>query len=445
MTINRLIPKRTTAKGSRGYRATFWIITVGLVLHNGLGFHRLLQQAHGIRPLVEDDTTTEKKICVLFVGPHKTGSTTLEVFLEKEGRPALKEDHYVNYGRDIAHVVVPCLGKNRDKEKDDLCNEKLNELKSFISDNAGRSNIILAHEWLDFSNLNLNKLTSYLIPNYNIHVVVNYRRFYDWIYSYYNQIHKNPTHQHNKKIPTFQKWLTAHMEKEFRDKYSLSVYKRYSSLLEIYNVSVVNMHHDAANFDTVEAFACDQLDDAPHTCEAAKSRPKAIHKNPSKPLDWKIFRQRLKNYHSIGHVPDDDERWQDIEQKFDSMTDVPKACLSDDMKNKLLQISLQSETFMTPEWFHNSEEGLAFLKSMTDVPKACLSDDLKNKLLQISIQSETFMTPEWFHNSEEGLAFLKSDFEKKIKTTLCDIDVQAIVMSNEWQGFLGGLETLSRK
>jgi len=224
--------------------------------------------------------------------------------------------------------------------------------------------------------------------------VVYYRRFYDYIFSIHNQISRDGGDFGTSQYLTFVQWLTND-ELEIRQRwYSVAVYNRYLEAPGVFKVSVVNMHEELDNFDIITKFACDHLDQAPRLCNKAKSITAALQQNPSRSLSWKLFRNSVKVYHSI-KLSDSDKRWEQIEAKFNEMTDIPRHCLSPELKNKLLQISLDSEIALTPE--------------------------------------------SW-HNSEEGLENLKSDFEEKSNSKLCSIYNEKILMSPEWQNFLTGLE-----
>eukprot|EP00551_Chaetoceros_affinis_P017597 CAMPEP_0203702578 /NCGR_PEP_ID=MMETSP0091-20130426/39922_1 /ASSEMBLY_ACC=CAM_ASM_001089 /TAXON_ID=426623 /ORGANISM="Chaetoceros affinis, Strain CCMP159" /LENGTH=191 /DNA_ID=CAMNT_0050576801 /DNA_START=154 /DNA_END=729 /DNA_ORIENTATION=+ len=189
------------------------------------------------------------------------------------------------------------------------------------------------------------------------------------------------------------------METYFHTTYSPAVYQRYKHSTGIYNISVANMHYDAANFDSTEAFLCEHLDQAPRACEVARFNKKDSV-NPSASsnwMDWMLFRERFRRHNSIGLISGEDERWERIEEKFNSL-------------------------------------------NMTSIPRVCLPDDMKDKLLQLSLEAEMALTPEWWYRSEEGLEGLKFDFEEKINSQLCVIDTKAILMSPEWQIFLTELE-----
>mmetsp|Transcript_28933 Transcript_28933/g.35186 ORF Transcript_28933/g.35186 Transcript_28933/m.35186 type:complete len:246 (+) Transcript_28933:486-1223(+) len=217
-------------------------------------------------------------------------------------------------------------------------------------------NLVLSSEELDRPDVDMTVFTSALLPQYKIHAVLYYRRFYDWLHSLYNQVTKN----HHKNL-TYVEWLDEDMFERDYDLYAVEVYTRYMKVPGVFNVSVVNMHEDPHNFNTNARFACGHMDNAPHLCKIAKSI-RIEHRNPSVSLDWMLFRKRLSLHHSI-KLTDSDGRWEAIKAKFLTMTDIPKICLSNKWQSKLLQVSLEAEMFLTPKAWYSSKEGLESLKS----------------------------------------------------------------------------------
>ncbi len=68
--------------------------------------------------------------------------------------------------------------------------------------------------------------------------------------------------------------------------------------------------------------------------------------------------------------------------------------------------------------------------------KVCLPLEWKDVLLlQVSLESEIALTPEtWYkYSSDEGLENFKFDFEKKINSKLCSMDINSILKPTEWQ------------
>ncbi len=361
----------------------------------------------------ENERTNDSKFCVIHAGPHKTGSSSLQVFMmqSKGIKDALSKDNYKiptfrqgpfaidettppeNYNPKNHAVLAHCLLQNTIYNifcPPDIANETMDDFESFVTDaSSDGSNILLSSEAFDRSVTDIKKLVSYLEPhNYNIHFVLYYRRFHDWIYStYYQQMGKHAMKGVN--VQTFPEWLEEKLE-ESQLHYTVSTYKRLKSYPN-FNVSIVNMHQDESNFNIVESFFCDHLDDAPHACGAAKSeKPKQINTS-SNNMDWHLFRVKLPLYYSVDLS---DDKLKHVEEKFSSMTDVPRTCL-------------------TPDW--------------------------NERLLKLSIDMEIESTPERWHQSDEGLDSLKSDFEQKAKTKLCFVDTETVVKSPEWQDFLANL------
>eukprot|EP00551_Chaetoceros_affinis_P013628 CAMPEP_0203708912 /NCGR_PEP_ID=MMETSP0091-20130426/60405_1 /ASSEMBLY_ACC=CAM_ASM_001089 /TAXON_ID=426623 /ORGANISM="Chaetoceros affinis, Strain CCMP159" /LENGTH=126 /DNA_ID=CAMNT_0050585739 /DNA_START=8 /DNA_END=384 /DNA_ORIENTATION=- len=101
--------------------------------------------------------------------------------------------------------------------------------QSFVEDAANQgSNILLSTEEFDRAETNITEMTNVLIPQgYKIHAVVYYRRFYDWIHSWYNQITKSRWNGWNPNNDPFVQWLTNDRLQEFQSSYSVAVYNRF--------------------------------------------------------------------------------------------------------------------------------------------------------------------------------------------------------------------------
>eukprot|EP00551_Chaetoceros_affinis_P006974 CAMPEP_0203683710 /NCGR_PEP_ID=MMETSP0090-20130426/47665_1 /ASSEMBLY_ACC=CAM_ASM_001088 /TAXON_ID=426623 /ORGANISM="Chaetoceros affinis, Strain CCMP159" /LENGTH=476 /DNA_ID=CAMNT_0050552865 /DNA_START=1348 /DNA_END=2778 /DNA_ORIENTATION=+ len=352
------------------------------------------------------------KFCVIHVGPHKTGSTSLQDFILEApaSKSALAKDHYwvPHFPEGIGQAVHE-PGKNhaifancvRSSGSRNFCptgrvrDQNLIYFRTFVKDAASTgSNIVLSSEEFDAMDVDVHELTSFFTQHhYKVHIVLYYRRFYDWVISWYNQLTK--TGWNNGYIP-FEQWCNMATLERYKKEHSIATYKHYMNGANgggVFNVSVVNMHEDPDHYDSDMRFACDHLDNAPHSCELAKSKVSS-HNNGSVDLTWKMFRHKLKNHHSI-HLSQSDERWVQIETKFNQMTDFPLLCLPNNVQDRMLAISLEAEITLTPEWWYNSKE---------------------------------------------GLEHLKADFAEKIKSKFCTMDFATVLRSPEWQNFLTGLQ-----
>ena len=111
-----------------------------------------------------------------------------------------------------------------------------------------------------------------------------------------------------------------------------------------------------------------------------------------------------------------------------------------DQAPNLCEIAKSQRVGQTNRSTDNWQQIQCKFNEMIDIPQVRLSGKRKDKLLQMSLESEIALTPEWWYNSKEGLENLKSDYEDKINSKLCSIDVNAILTSLEWQNFLTELE-----
>ena len=121
----------------------------------------------------ESDTTDsndDEKFCVIHVGPHKTGSTTLQWFLAKH-KDDLAKDGYatiVTLGGKAAKAHSPLancakLSYTRRCPTENSRKKVFNAFHSFVDDAAARGSIfILSSEDFDRRNIIFTKLTSVL-------------------------------------------------------------------------------------------------------------------------------------------------------------------------------------------------------------------------------------------------------------------------------------------
>lgn len=157
------------------------------------------------------------------------------------------------------------------------------------------------------------------------------------------------------------------------------------------------MHADADNFTTVTRFACDHMDRSPELFKVAMFLRDRKGQNLSVYLKYKIFCAKFQLHHSI-QFSDKDKRWENIEEKFCQMTNIPQGCLSTKLKDTILHKSLECEIALTPEMCN-----------------------------------------------EEGLENQKSDFEGNTNPKLCSMDVDAILTSFKWQSFVSEPEDQKRR
>ena len=142
-------------------------------------------------------------------------------------KDALKQDNYEvpvfpnqKFGAKnhagLANCMTPVQSRNLLCPDETHRIDTLNYFQLFVKNAVDNGlNILLSSEELNHPELNMAELTSYLVPEYKIHVVLYYRRFYDWIHSIHNEIVKYPNHPKNRGHLTFAEWLTQDMSENF--------------------------------------------------------------------------------------------------------------------------------------------------------------------------------------------------------------------------------------
>ena len=141
----------------------------------------------------------------LHMGPHKTGSTTIQKFVDANSKTSFRDDGYLqrtvgsvggtNDGPDKAWIrIVSCLKENRSKNCPNNPVDWDRKLNIIFDRSSENMNIFLSNEELAHVDIETNtywhKLITFLQQQYHIHIILIYRRYHDWILSYYNQHYK---------------------------------------------------------------------------------------------------------------------------------------------------------------------------------------------------------------------------------------------------------------
>ena len=356
-----------------------------------------------------------KPIAIVHVGPHKTGSSTIQQSLVSK-RGSMEQDNYLVYPKEgrnrketafLAHCFVEdkselhwvgCTeeGSGRSKKRDDVVGEFESFVQSALDENQ---NIILSSEEFDFPSFNFTAFQSYLVPSFQVKVVMTYRRFYDYFISFYNQMLKNgQVRDENNFFLSFGDWVLSDDKifEIYQSQHTYEVYERYKQYDGDLSISVMNMHNSLNEQSIVADFFCNHVSDATNTCEVVTNSSDKTE-NPSKSsfLD-RIFIDDLYRY-------------------YNGTSDI---------------LSQKNNRAKIVEKFLN----------MTSFPLRCPSAELKERLLSVSIKAEKALTAESWYTSDDGIKSLMEDFEKKMNTTkFCVADVEQIVSTAEWQEFWGSL------
>jgi len=220
---------------------------------------------------------------VIHVGPHKTGTTTVQQelgkrasLLEEDGWTYLRPGQFggLQEGAERKTNVANVASCYTEKTISWVVNQTqvcLDWLE-YIDKLRGTSHhVVMSSELFDHGTCNISQLASDL-RHVATKIVVVYRPFYEWIASVYRQVNANTISKAG-----FASWLTdSTMEMWAANRSSTSVYNRYAA-----HFSDVVMH--SLNSSLLANIACDDLG-APRAC-AFFRRAKMKHANVKRKED----------------------------------------------------------------------------------------------------------------------------------------------------------------
>jgi hypothetical protein len=328
----------------------------GKAAENATGKTEPLYRLKKVRIIDEADKSAEsvpenkKPVLYFHVGLHKTGTTFLQCALcskSKVSAPILLSDNFLFVGtcpsscgasstEFLAHSLkywfsdggssahfAPLFPHDRNSSNTshagvmqlpelgpDLI-QKLEQVKN-------RNVILIFEETGSLSQQRIAALANYLLPNWDVHVIVAYRRLYEWLPSLYNQRRK---YQRNDNWPSdgFGSPPVVPFDLDDRAGFSKMVeqieslqqhpaetvlynYQKYFpsvSILDFHNVTSSNDHAESTDQALLQYFLCSVITSAPQTCDAAsQQRIKGPKTNPSFNLDYDLlaltaYRQKL--------------------------------------------------------------------------------------------------------------------------------------------------------
>jgi len=352
------------------------------------------------------------------VGPHKMGSTTIQessgmyyaqlvednydtplAHYSQKQKQRLKRFNHVQFGTCFFSQSSSALKPHEKKSKTESvttvlkfnnaaskqCKPKLLAAGLEIANQT--KSILISAEVFDRPDIDIQALSDYLQPWQSVTIVINYRRFYDWIISYNNELYKGGTI-----IESLYDELNSERKmQEYEMSHTYEVMHRYKQVFD--NVTIVNMH-DTKNL--TEGFYCDAMPDAKTTCENVK-KSNDVTSNPSKHLEYMVLLNEAKRRGYIKRTP----------------------------KSKEYKVALEKVQ-------KHQEETLKL--SSDDFAMKCPPPKVLEKLLAKSLHFEKQIVPEFF-SSPLGEAALRADFEKKSTRKLCSIDIEAILETPDWREF----------
>ena len=224
-------------------------------------------------------------------------------------------------------------------------------------------------------------------------MAVFYRRYFEWLPSLDNELRKhrylNVDHDWEGSIVSFIE--EGYANQEIETKHTYNVVDRVEKHFD--HIELVNMHNEK---DNNEELYCEVMPNADRTCEALKTSESDMIKNGHKVL---IYEDLAYNAMKQGLI--------------DIHTDH----------------QLQEVTIAVQEY---QEETLGLTKY--DFSLICLSPEVEDWLLDVSLTIEETLLPEFF-KTPLGEEALRASFAEQAKTGLCKLDVDAALSDDVWIDF----------
>jgi len=267
----------------------------------------------------------QRPLAVVHVGPHKTGSSTIQTFLKNHKKVIQEKDHYwvptfpgkwkehwskntanlatclhhddvkdmciLEDGTNIKTTLVEFVEKISNKNNNNISSSSSSSSSSSnnISTNSSKinhnlpNNIVMSSEEFDNYKTDIGWLKKELEPRFKVRIVLYYRCFYQWLVSRYNEISKRRLNG-GRDVPSIVEWLSQKTLNENARSHTYEVYKRYSDYFPAKALTVLNFDDHSVSLE--ESFFCRALPEATHTCQMTKIKNNRKVVNARVNLDW---------------------------------------------------------------------------------------------------------------------------------------------------------------
>ena len=154
---------------------------------------------------------------VVHVGPHKTGSTSLQHLIYQVHRNRESDRYFIPFipgpqgnNKNMANISFSLHDEETNRR--DKCS--FPAFKAFLSNNNA-SCVLISEEFAQPS-VNISRLKNALEQKYKVTIIVVYRRYFEWMASLYSELQKQPLknevylqslHAFEANCPSFVQWI----------------------------------------------------------------------------------------------------------------------------------------------------------------------------------------------------------------------------------------------
>jgi hypothetical protein len=208
---------------------------------------------------------------VIHIGPMKTGSSAIQESLGDVVPEIETIDHYEDAGFAMddgieAYHMIGCFRSDAVPYTggpyfEISCHpDALNQVRRVADRNH---NLIITAEYLTDPKTDLKALKQFLQPWSHHKIVAYYRRYYDWLLSFHNQVNKQRSPVDRKSVTEF---VTNESKRSFfwKSMYLIESVNRYAEYFN--DIEIINIY-DIPDKDVRRAFYCDALPHAEASCQ----------------------------------------------------------------------------------------------------------------------------------------------------------------------------------
>ena len=377
---------------------------------------------------------TPTTFAVIHVGPYKTGTTAIQQYSADLVKELAKDNYEMPWAylkkkltlqrqqgikTSISGIKVAswwfkqmyfalCFFQNVPttrlrKEDVSECKQELLTSGYEIADQNKNSLLVSAEQFSNTEDEGVAALHQYTNRWNNVTIVAAYRRYFEWVVSFYNEkyrdlkfydvVHANKT---ERLYPSIYQELRFNQgfRDEIKHKYTLSTVARFKQYFP--NVVVLNYHDKSKRL--VERFYCDVIPNAPNTCR--KLKVMKVKKPVNTSLN-RVYQELAYAAHRRGLI--------NIQSKNDAT---------------VAESSIRR--YQGEDLNHTSGE----------FPHRCLPKRILDEIWNITLQAE-----KEFGDivDDSAIQTLKDDFDKYSNTRLCEVDLEAVLLSPRWAEFFKNL------
>lgn len=390
---------------------------------------------------LDADSTNEQQsgdgsvmTAIVHIGPHKTGTTSIQAYtaiLHDELGKDNYEMPWALLAHDLQHVnaepyinlnqfnLVSCLQDIKELWPEAKCNPALIDATSKIA--ASKKNILLtAEEFARTDIVHIDRLKSLLKPWKNVKIVAYYRRFCDWLFSYWHQFAKYQSVEYRHSFPEYISNVEA-MEQLHDHTYTVGAVSHYRVYFN--DVVVFNMHDMGEYRDVSEIFYCETIHvpDVTINPDQPKKTEPGVMTNTCAAIKDRDEHGRFIDFNHAHALVYEELAWHAIQSNLITTNDT---------------FTIKEITTMAK---HHQERTLNKTQYDFHGYMICPSTELLDWLLQTTLDDEYEFFPKFFE-SPDGEEVIKAKFEKDSNSKFCAVDSRRIVKEHEsWRQFFSSI------